>query len=182
MYAATTCYAQGAAQSRRLTMSLGAGTYSPIEISLRDKGGEVGTMRAFGITIDEDSFDDNQTLRTAFVTAIDGVALGVLIQSDYGGELRIVNPVSKAASASAQRENKLLVRYYDSVTFKKFTYSIPTIDLPNLVFLSEARDFVNPTTPASVVALVAAHQAFIVNPETQNLTTIENLEYVGKNI
>jgi len=110
------------------------------------------------------------------------VTLGQLVQSNYGGELRIVNPVAKAASASAQRENKLLVRFFDSVTFKRFSYAIPTVDLPNLVFLSEARDFVDPTTPAAVVALVSAHQAFIVNPETGNLTTIENLEYVGRNV
>jgi len=162
-------------------MSLGAGTYSPIEISLRDKGGEVGTMRAYGITITEADFDDDQTLRTAFVTAIDGATLGQLIQSNYGGELRIVNPVSKASSASAQRENKLLVRYYDSVTFEKFTSTIPTIDLPNLVFETDARDFVSKASPAAIVALVSAWQAFIVNPETQNLTLIDSLEYVGRN-
>jgi len=162
-------------------VGLGAGVYSPIEISLRDKGGEVGSFGAYGVLMTEEDYDANQTLRSAYVTAVDGIALGVLIQSNYGGELRIVNPVSKAASASAQRENKLLVRFYDSVTFKRFSYAIPTIDLPSLVFLSEARDFVNPTTPASVVALVRAHQAFIVNPETGNLTTIENLEYVGGN-
>jgi len=163
-------------------MGLGAGTYSPIEISLRDKGGEVGSFGAYGVLMEESAYDDNQTLRSAFVTAVDGVTLGQLVQSNYGGELRIVNPVAKAASASAQRENKLLVRFYDSVTFKRFSYAIPTVDLPNLVFLSEARDFVDPTTPAAVVALVSAHQAFIVNPETGNLTTIENLEYVGRNV
>jgi len=162
-------------------MSLGAGTYSPIEISLRDKGGEVGTTRAYGLPMAEEDYDTNQTARTAYVTAVDGITLGVLIQSNYGGELRIVNPVSKAASASAQRENKILVRYYDSVTFEKFTQTIPTVDLPNLVFLTEARDFVNMTTPAAVVAFVNAHQAFIVNPETDNLTTIDSLEYVGRN-
>lgn len=161
-------------------MGLGAGTYSPFEVSLRDKGGEVGTMRVFGVPLVEEDYDADQALRTAFTTAIDAACLGVLIQSNYGGELRIVNPVSKAASASAQRENKLLIRYYDSVTFEKFTASLPTIDVPNLVFETDANDFVSKAAPASIVALVAAWQAFVVNPETANLTLIDSLEFVGR--
>jgi len=117
----------------------------------------------------------------ALKTAVAGVIIGVLNKSEtvVNRALGISGP---AGSPLAQRENKLLVRFYDSVTFKRFSYAIPTVDLPNLVFLSEARDFVDPTTPAAVVALVSAHQAFIVNPETGNLTTIENLEYVGRNV
>lgn len=162
-------------------MGLGAGTYSPFAASFRDKGGEVGTFRAYGLVMSEDDYDANQALRTSFVTALDAAVLGVLIQSDYGGELRIVNPVAKAASASAQRENKLLVRYYDSVTFAKFTASIPTIDLPQLVFETDARDFVSQASPAFIVTLKSTWQAFIVNPETNNLTVIDSMEFVGRN-
>lgn len=162
-------------------MGLGAGVYSPYAASLRDKGGEVGTFRVFGLPIDEENYDTYQGLRTTFDTALDAAVLGVLIQSDYGGELRIVNPVTKAASASAQRENKLLVRYYDSVTFARLSASIPTIDLPQLVFETDARDFVSQASPAFIVSLKAAWQAFVVNPETGNLTLIDTLEFVGRN-
>lgn len=162
-------------------MPLGAGVYAPYAASLRDKGGEVGTLRVFGLPMTEANYDINQGLRTTFTTALDASCLGVLIQSDYGGELRIVNPVTKAASASAQRENKLLVRYYDSVTFAKLTASIPTIDLPQLVFETDARDFVSQTTPAFIVSLKAAWQAFVVNPETGNLTLWDSIEFVGRN-
>jgi len=162
-------------------MPLGAGTYSPYAASFRDKGGEVSTFRVFGLPMSEEDYDTNQAARVAFTSALDGACLGVLIQSDYGGELSIVNPVTKASSASAQRENKLLVRYYDSVTFAKLTASIPTIDLPQLVFETDARDFVSQTTPAFIVTLKSTWQAFVVNPETGNLTLIDSLEFIGRN-
>lgn len=162
-------------------MPLGAGTYSPFDISFRDKGGEVGTMGVYGLLDNADDFDANATLAAAFKSALDAACLGQLIQWSYGGIQTIVNPSAKASSASAQRENKLLIRYHDATTLKVLTATIPTIDLPNLVFLTEANDFVSLASPSFMSGLVTAWQAFVVNPETNNLTIIDSAEFVGRN-
>lgn len=161
-------------------MALGAGVYSPFSISFRDKGGEIGTFGVYGLALDDTSWVANQALAATFVAKLEAATLGVTVKWVYGNET-VVNPVSKAASASAQRENKLLVRYYDDTTFAKLTASIPTIDLPNLVFETDANDYVSKSTPTAISDLVTAWQAFVVNPVTGNLTIIESLEFVGKN-
>lgn len=162
-------------------MPLGTGTYSPFEISYRDKGGEVGTMRVFGPVIDETDFTADVALAVAFVAALNAATLGQIISWQYGGGLTIVNPSAKATSASAQRENKLLIRYHDAVTLKVLTATIPTIDLPNLVFLTEANDFVSLISPSFMSGLVTAWEDFVTNPETANLTVIDSAEFVGRN-
>lgn len=162
-------------------MGLGAGTYSPFTASFRDKGGEVGNFGVHGILITEDDWAVDVGLGVAFLTALNAATLGVTVKWAYGGIETIVNPSGKAASVSAQRENKLLIRYHDAVNLKVLTASIPTIDLPNLVPLTEANDFMSLASPAFMVALVSAWQAFVVNPETNNLTVIDSAEFVGRN-
>lgn len=121
-------------------MPLGAGTYSPFSASFRDKGGEVGNFGVHGILVTEDDWAADVALGVALLTALNAATLGVTVKWAYGGIETIVNPSGKAASASAQRENKLLIRYHDSVNLKVLTASIPTIDLPNLVFLTDANE------------------------------------------
>lgn len=162
-------------------MPLGAGTYSPFDLSFRDKGGEVGNFGVYGLLQNETDFAANNTLAAALKTALDAACLGQLIQWSYGGIQTIVNPSGKASSPSAQRENKLLIRYHDATTLKVMTASIPTIDLPNLVFETDANDFVSLSSPSFMTGLVTAWQAFVVNPETNNLTVIDSAEYVGRN-
>jgi len=161
-------------------MSLGIGEYSPVEIALRDKGGEIGTFSAYGLPLVEASFDDYLALAEDFYSAVNAATLGIIVHTYYGVK-NILNPVGNAGSASAQRENKLLIRFHDLTTQKKMTATLPTIDLPNLVFLPEAEDKVNMTTPAAISGLVTAWEDFIVNPETGNLTVIDSMEYVGRN-
>jgi len=162
-------------------MPLGAGPYSPFSAAFRDKGGEVGSFGVFGLLQNETDFTTNNTAAAALKTALDNAALGQLVSWEYGGILTVVNPSGKASSASAQRENKLLIRYHDATTLKVLTASIPTIDLPNLVFETDANDFVSLASPAFMVALVSAWEDFVVNPETNNLTVIDSAQYVGRN-
>lgn len=173
--------AASSAQLQEIYMSLGAGTYSPFDISLRDKGGEVGTLGLYGILQTAETFAANNTLAAAFKGAIVNAVLGQVIQWSYGGITTIVNPSGKASSSSAQRENKLLIRYHDVTTLKVLTATIPTINLPNLVFLTDANDFVSLASPSFMSGLVTAWEAFISNPETGNLTVIDSAEYVGRN-
>jgi len=162
-------------------MGLGAGVYSPFEMSFRDKGGEVGTFGVYGIPVDPSDETAMITAATAFKNALEAATLGVTIKWSYGGIETIVNPSGKASSPSAQRENKLLVRYHDATTLAVMTASIPTIDLPNLVFETDANDFVSLSSPSFMSGLVTAWQAFVTNPVTGNLTVVDSAEYVGRN-
>jgi len=161
-------------------MSLGAGTYNPFSASFRDKGGEIGTFSVYGPLIVEADFDDDRALATTFNAKLNAATLGQEVAWEYGIQT-IVNPSAKASSASAQRENKLLVRYHDDTTLAVLTASIPTIDLPNLAFENDANDFVDMTTPAMISELKTAWEAFVVNPATGNGTIVDSMEYVGRN-
>lgn len=160
-------------------MALGAGHYFPFEASFRDHSDKVGTMRVYVIPFDPDTLADNLIQVTAFNTAIVGAVLGQEIKWSWDGE-HVVNPVAIPASASAQRENKLLVRYHDSVTFKKLTATIPTINLPVLIFETDAHDFVSKTSPSSIALITTEWSSTVVNPETGNLTIVDSFEFVGR--
>lgn len=162
-------------------MGLPVGVYNPFEASLKDKGGEVGTFRCLGLVTDTDggNYEDNNTAAAAFVAAINGATLGVLVRWQYQNE-HVVDPVSKAASASAQRENKILIRYHELMTLRPMTATLPTVDLPNLVFETDAKDFVSLTSPAFMPALTAAWAAFVTG-QAGNLTVIDSAEFVGRN-
>lgn len=163
-------------------MGLGVGVYNPFEMSLRDKGGEIGSFRANGQVTDTDggNYEDNNTAAATFEAAVAAACLGVPVKWSYQNE-HILNPVDKASSASAQRENKLLIRYHGVTSLQKFTAAIPTINLPVLVFLTEANDFVNMTTPAAIATLVTQWQAFVTNPNDGNAVIVDSLEFIGRN-
>lgn len=178
-------------------MSLAIGLYQPFTIAYRDKGGEIGVISGYGplLDLEEPVAADLQTAIIAadlawdtFLLATNAITLGVTVHAQYMQDL-LINPVSKAASASAQRENGLLVRYHSATGLQKATLTIPTIDLPNLVFLPEAEDKVSLTgwTAGGTVMSdwVTAFQNFVKVPVaddvTPELVVIDSLEFVGRN-
>lgn len=171
-------------------MTLPVGQYAPFSLSYRDKGGEIGTMTGYGLWAaigDAETMEAAELAFNSFVTAVNAITLGVLVKSRFFYE-NIVNPVDLAASASAQRENKLLVRYHDSVTLAKATITIPTIDLPNLVFETDAGDYVSKALWAAGGAVmtdfITKFQAFVRVPlpgVAGNAVVVDSLEYVGRN-
>jgi len=161
-------------------MSLDIGVYDPVEVSFRDQSKEIGTFRAYGLELTEATFDAMQAIAEDFVEAMNGITLGTLAKWTYGQE-RINDNTTLPGNSSAQRENKLRIYYHDITTQKKLTASVPTIFLPSLVFLSEAKDYVNMTTPAQIVAFKTAWEDFVVNPASGNLTVIDAMEFVGTN-
>jgi len=76
--------------------SLGAGVYSPFDMSLRDQGGEIGSFGVYGIPLVEADMDANHDLAAALVAAIEGATLGVTWKWQYD-VLTIVDPVTKAS-------------------------------------------------------------------------------------
>jgi hypothetical protein len=160
-------------------MPLGTGVYYPLSVSYKDHTQEIGRLRVFSLQTNGDDFADNQTTVEALIAALNAATISVLVDWDWGS-LTVVDPITFPGSPSSQRENKLLVRYHDSVTLKKMTASIPCINLPALVFLSEAKDFVSMASPSFIPTLVSAWGDAVVNPETGNLTTVDSLEFVGR--
>jgi len=161
------------------TMSLPAGEYSPASITYIDKSAEKSTMQIYGETLTEATFDDQAALWLTLANAVDAITLGNMVSKRYAIEETF--PESIPASNSAQRENKLLVLFKDATNGQKFTATIPTIDLSKLTFLVGAGDAVSMTVGTEVLALVAAWNAFAVNPVTQNATLIYGLKFVGRN-
>jgi len=174
-------------------MSLPVGNYAPFNLTYRDKGGEIGTVSGFGTFVNFTEVDEITAALTAwslFIQSTNIITLGVLSSQRYLYET-LVNPITKASSPSAQRENKLLVRYHDSVTLQKATMTIPTIDLPNCVFLTEAKDFVSMSLWGSgvntdITNWVTRFQNFVRIPTPDmvapgNATVIDSLEFVGRN-
>jgi len=159
-------------------MALGAGTYSPFEISFRDKGGEVGTLSLYGIPVEPADETAMITAATAFKSALVAACLGQIIQWSYGGIQTIVNPSGNASSASAQRENKLLLRYHDATSFQKFTVSIPTFDLSLLENNSEFLDLGG----TEGAALKSAFEAIVKSPaNSSNSVVLDSAQFVGRN-
>lgn len=163
-------------------MGLGAGTYGLTDVSVRDRTDEVGRWKLYGLPIlggEDANWDAQQALFDTYRNAAMALLLGQLVKYQYGNEV-IVNPVNVPGSNLAQRENKLLVEYYDVETFKIYTYSMPTIALALLTFETDAKDFVSKVTGAQVIAFITAHQAFAVAPETGNATIVNSLRFVGR--
>lgn len=164
-------------------MSLPAGIYQPIEISLRDAGNEIGRMGFYGAPIlDSDDAGNVEELNTAFaafLTKMAAVANGVLAKAVYVHEhiYTTTQPTNGAA-----REIKLLIQYQDNTTGKSFTTTLPTLnpDVPVYVINKNVKDAVRVDTPAAITELITAFQGVAKAPETGNAVTVVGLRVVGR--
>ncbi len=111
------------------------------------------------------------------VIAIDGISLATIAR-----ERRILENLflanNKPASVDAQREKKWLVRYEDAVTHLIYRSEIPGADLSLLDTNSDMADL----STAAFVAFIAAFEAVVKAPNTQNAVNILDVEFVGKRI
>lgn len=117
------------------------------------------------------------TLINALRTAIAGIIIGVLNKREtvIDRELGVAGP---AGTPLAQRENKLLLRYHDNVTLKKFRASVPTFDLSLLANNSEFLDL----SGDAGAALKSAFEAVVVSPDnSSNTVTLDSAQFVGRN-
>lgn len=113
----------------------------------------------------------------ALKTAVAGVIIGNLNKSEIVLD-RALGVAGPAGSVLAQRENKLLLRYHDSVTLKKFRTSVPTFDLTTLVSGSEFLDL----TGGVGAALKTAFEDVVVSPDDSGHTVIlDTAQFVGRN-
>lgn len=117
------------------------------------------------------------TLINALRTAVASVVIGVLNKRETVVE-RVLGVSGPAGTPLAQRENKLLLRYHDTVLQKKFRTSIPTFDLTLLAGNSEFLDLV----AGPGLALKTAFEAIVVSPDnSSNSVVLDSAQFVGRN-
>jgi len=174
--------------------SLGNGTYHPAKISWWDKSLEVGSLEVYGkpVTatyVDPDvvNFTAESNKWAALVTASNAMVLGLQKSANWVNEIIVHSSPSQGdVNQSASREQKLLIQYIDTTSEKRFTRTLPTLDLTKVTYLPQAGDFVAITAEqgagAEVVAFVAAFEAYVVNPDaSSNPIEIVGLKVVGRN-
>ena len=117
-----------------------------------------------------------ETLRAAFETAVDAVTLG-----NSGSETFVATEVDVAKNPStnplAQRENKWLVSFVDSVTGLSGSFTIPCADLSLLGGDGSSMD----TGSSEYAALVAATEAF-VRSNVGNTVTVTSVVFRARTL
>lgn len=165
-------------------MSLGAGTYQPLEISLRDAGNEIGTMRFFAqpidISDDTGNVEELNTLFTTLQTKIAAVVLGAKTRTQYINEtlFTTTQPTNGAA-----RELKLMVQLQNDGTGRQLGFTIPTLDgtIPDYIINKNVKDAISLTSPAEITQLIAAIEAIAVDPVDGGDVSVVGLRVVGRN-
>jgi len=126
---------------------------------MRDQWNKTGTQRFFAKPLTAANYTAQQALAATYRDALVAVCLGQLASWVYGEE----NLVSAAIPINgATRKIKLVIGYWDTTTFQKFTTTIPTIDDDLTVAIPNTPDIVEIGTPSQVADLIAAFQAFAV--------------------
>lgn len=117
-------------------------------------------------------------------TAIDGVTLGLLTGTNLTWAADVLGPPGGVASSvNAQRENKWLIRYFDTVTNRPFQVSLGCADLALLSGNSDTinlRDGATPAPPAAFVAFKTAFETVVQSPDGNPVKTL-SAQHVGRN-
>lgn len=114
----------------------------------------------------------------ALNAAVDALIIGV-IRTDNTVFDRHTGSLDRASSTAAQRENKWLVRYHDSIG-GKFQVSIGTADL---TLLPDGSEFLDIITGASAGNdFKVAFEAVVKSPDDSSLNvTVDSIQFVGRN-
>jgi len=116
-------------------------------------------------------------LYDALQAAIDNVNIG-LARTKTVTAVRTLESIANASDTAAQRENKLLLRYHDNTTFKKFRVTIPCFDL---TLLPSGSEFL-PLDADEGAALKTAFEAVVKSPDdVSHAVTLDTAQFVGRN-
>ena len=165
-------------------MSLGAGTYQPLEISFRDAGNEIGTMRFYAhpieISDDTGNVEELNTLFTTLQTKIAAVVLGAKTRSQYIDEtlFTTTQPTNGAA-----RELKLFVQLQNNGSGRQLGFTIPTLNgtIPVYIINKNVKDAISLTSPTAITDLIDAIEAIAEDPVDGSDVTVVGLRVVGRN-
>lgn len=150
---------------------------SKLQVLVMDYSFEDSPVTLRGVDMNAGNIAAQFGLMDDVVNALAGVTLGTKVKDSRQAavtEFARTRPVSQYA----QRENKWLVRFLDTVNPNgNGSFEIPT---PNLTLLDASGEYMD-LGSVEGAALVAAIEAFH-RSSLGNTVTVENIEYVGRNI
>lgn len=141
---------------------------------------ETSTSVFTGSDLTAANFDAEAALMTALKNAVEDLSNGTLIKDE---RVAVVTPYPKdrPATAYAQRENKWLVRYKDTVTGDTNRMELPCADLSLLTGV-DSGDYLD-LTDTEPAAFVTAFEAYQLSPGTgtRGNTEVMSIQFVGRN-
>jgi hypothetical protein len=150
---------------------------------IADYDGEISTCTVQTADLTTANIDAEYAAGIAIQAAIDGVSLGLVLNKEHVAKSS-PQAVGKASNASAQREAKALVRFYDSVTFERGTMEIPAVDLslqldghPGFFYDVQFDGDENAAWTAFVAAMIAS----AVGPGGNDVV-VDTIIHVGRNL
>jgi len=143
----------------------------------RDYSGEASSMSVPMTDLTAGNIVAQTTLINNLFSALSAITLGeqqkqaiTLSSIQVSGDL--------PTDVHAQRENKWLLRYHDSVTNERFVVSVPCADLSLLATNSDMADM----SGSEFAALKTAWELIVRGPNDNNLTILDSAQFVGRNI
>jgi len=165
------------ARERHNLMGMAPGTRQKASISYRDAGNEIGRFSCYGEVITDSNYTAQVALWATLLTATDAMVLGARTQDVYND---ITNYATTQPTNGATRELKLLVQYQvnsGANTGARWACTIPTLNVARVSYVVNinAKDVVDPSVGAQLLAWIAAFEAFARDP----LISTETVEVVG---
>lgn len=146
-------------------------------LTLWDYDKESSTVTLPTVEIDETNLVAQEAFMDTFVTAVDGVSLGVIykdVRTFKDDQIAGTPPASK----EAQREKKWLVRMTGDTSFKPYTMTIPGADLALLD--DQAKGKMDTSDPAYTL-IKAAIENFYYGDAGESVT-VQEIVFVGRNL
>lgn len=148
-----------------------------VSASWRDYSGEASSMTVAMTDLTAANIVAQTTLINNLFSALSAITLGE--QQKQAITLSNITVSSDLPTdVHAQRENKWLLRYHDSVTQEKFVVSVPCADLSLLATNSDMADM----SGTEFAALKTAWELIVRGPNDNNLTILDSAQFVGRNI
>lgn len=150
--------------------------------SFIDHSGEGASFAVYNPTLNAGNVDGYVSTTVGqplgnFKAAVDALTLLNEVNISVGAA-RILSPGTLPTNEDAQREQKLLVKYIDVTTNKKYSFSIPGINRP--LVAQQGTDVVDIQNNAFMIALIAAFEANYVS-ELGNAVQVYGASMVGRN-
>lgn len=155
---------------------------APLSITYIDYSGESSAVAVNIPNLDATNVEDytDTTIGTPlgnFKAALDALTL-MNETVIHVGAARIISPPTLPNDENAQREQKMLLKYVDTVTGKKYRFTVPGID--RTLVAQQGTDVVDFGNNVLVIALVAAFEAGMVS-ELGNAVSVYGASLIGVN-
>lgn len=162
-------------------MSLPAGSYQPWGGAWLDGGNEIGRAQGYAALLSAANFVAQTAFWDTFIGAADALTLGARQSDRYNDETTytVAQPTNGAA-----RELKLLVQCQNTVSGRKFSFTIPTLNPAAVEYVINinAKDVLKLDTPTEVVDFIDATEAFVRDPnQPGSAIAVIGLKVVGRN-